>query len=97
MKTRPLLRCLPVLPTALMARTPRTTHAAPPASGTWTVTGSLHQSGAFQTTTSLPDAELRAGCMVARIFPTLRIILRICVASGAAQTVGQPVTIAGQK
>jgi hypothetical protein len=58
MKTRHLLRCLLVLLTALMALTPLTAHAAAPTSGIWTVTGSMHQSRAFQTMTLLPNGQV---------------------------------------
>jgi len=56
MQTSRLLRSLLVLSVALLAFAPGATRAATlAASGTWTVTGSLHQAHAYETSTLLPN------------------------------------------
>ena len=59
MKPRHLLRSLLALPFALLALAPSATRAAAPAaSGTWTVTGSLHTPAAGQSATLLPNGQV---------------------------------------
>jgi N-acetylneuraminic acid mutarotase len=55
MQAKRILRGLAVLLVALLAFAPVATRAAPPAAGTWTTTGSLHQARGFQTATLLPN------------------------------------------
>jgi len=55
MTTRHLLHWLLALPIILPAFTPGATRAATHASGTWTMTGSMHETRALQTATLLPS------------------------------------------
>ena len=60
MHTRQRLRHALVLPIALLTLAPVSSRAAPPAAGTWSVTGSMHQPRGFQATILLASGLVLA-------------------------------------
>jgi hypothetical protein len=64
MQARHPLRCLLVLPAAFIAFAPLPSLAATPASGTWTMTGAMHQARGFHAATILADGRvlIAGGC-----------------------------------